>query len=195
MKTHKKTGNICVKERGPEHAGPKRDSDFHLDLVTDRNREGEAEAELSLHRCSGEKRPFKGIRWQNSRLKNEVTPGLPLGGLESKSGTGTDREKGHGVCFHFRESDWSDANRRCGGCRGRFSQLDGMFHDYRVPERVRWWLVVCEDLRTSVQPQLSLETQLLTEEVQPGKDHKLSLQNKKALTASTSRQITLLFCY
>lgn len=159
-------------------------SDFHLVSVTDKKREGEAE--LSLHRRSGEKRPFKGIRWQNSRLKNEVTPGLPLGGLESKSGIGTDGKRGHAVCFHFRESDWSDASRRRGGCGGRFSQLDGMFCENRVPERARWWLAFYEGLRTSVQPQLLLGTRLLTEEVQPRGAIKVCIM------ASTTRQ-TLLF--
>lgn len=104
MKTHKRRENICVKVRGPEHDGPKRSFRFPSGFShRQKKREGEAEAEFSLHRRSGEKRPFKGIRWQNSRLKNEVTLGLPLGGLESKSGIGMDRERGHAVCFHFRE--------------------------------------------------------------------------------------------
>lgn len=152
--------------------GQSRTSDFHLVSVTDRKREGEAEAEPSLHRRSREKRPFKGIRWQNSRLKNEVTPGLPLGGLESKSGIGTDKERGHGVCFHFRESDWSDASRRRGGCGGRFSQLDGMFRENTVPERARWWLVVCEGLRTSVQPQLSFGDSAVDRRSSAWRNHK-----------------------
>lgn len=118
--THERRGNICVKEQESKHDGAKVPSDFHLVSVPDKDQWSPAEAHSNLRRNSGEKHPFKGIGWRNSRLKNWVfSVASHWEGLKETRALG---EMGkNATCFLLNKSRWLCAS---GGWGGQDCQLN-----------------------------------------------------------------------